>query len=52
MVRQGGGGGWGPKMLPVAAPLAVPASGRELPVCRTLIYIRLMSDESNVEIVA
>lgn len=44
--------GWGPKVQPVAAPLAVPASRRELPVCRSLIYTQLMSVESNVETVA
>lgn len=38
-LRQGGGRcGWGPKVQPVASPLPVPASTRELPVCRTLIY--------------
>lgn len=41
--------GWGPKVQSVAAPLPVPASSRELPVCHTLIYMWLMSDESNVE---
>ncbi len=54
MVREGVGVGvgWGPRVQPLAAPLPVPVSRRELPVCRTLIYKRLMSEESNVETVA
>lgn len=49
---DGGGGGLGPRVQPVAARLPVPASRRELPVCRRLIYTQLMSEESNVETVA
>lgn len=57
VVRRGAVGivveeGWGPRVQPVAALLPVPASRRELSVCRRLIYARLMSEESNVETVA
>lgn len=37
---------------PVVAALPVPVTTRELPVCCSLIYTRLMSKESAVETVA